>query len=92
VGYEGACWLADRGVVVIGADNEGVEHLTFTPDDLKNPIPVHIEMLVERGVYLLEMVYLEELAKEKTYEFLFLCLSPKTRGTTGAFVRPVAVL
>jgi kynurenine formamidase len=92
LGYEAACWLADRGVVVIGADNEGVEHLTFTAADLENPIPVHTEMLVERGVYLLEMVYLEELAKEKTYEFLFLCLSPKTRGTTGAFVRPVAVL
>lgn len=92
IGYEAACWLADRDVVLLGADNEGVEHLTFTEADLANPIPVHVEMLVERGVYLLEMVYLEELAKERTYEFLFLCLSPKTRGTTGSFVRPIAVL
>jgi kynurenine formamidase len=49
-------------------------------------------MLVERGVYLLEMVYLEELASEKVYEFLFICLPPKTTGTSGAFTRPVAVL
>jgi kynurenine formamidase len=92
LGFEAACWLADQGVVLLAADNEGVEHLTFRDEDLANPIPIHVEMLVERGVHLLEMVYLEELVKEETYEFLFLCLSPKTRGTTGAFVRPVAIL
>lgn len=92
IGIEAASWLADQEIVLIGADNEGVEHLTFREEDLTNPIPVHIEMLVQRGIYLLEMVYLEELVKERKYEFLFLCLTPKTRGTTGAFLRPVAIL
>jgi kynurenine formamidase len=91
IGGEAAGWLADRGAVLLGADNEGVEQLVLEePTDAK-PLPVHVEMLIERGVYLLEMANLEELSQDEVYEFLFVCSAPRTRGTTGAYARPLAI-
>jgi kynurenine formamidase len=78
--------------VLLGADNEGVEQLLLTEPTDEKPLPVHTEMLIERGVYLLEMANLEELARDKIYEFLFLCSGARTRGTTGSYVRPLAIV
>ena len=92
VGAEAANWIADEGAVLLGADNEGVEQLVLeAPTDTK-PLPVHVAMLIERGVYLLEMANLEELSQDGVYEFLFVCSAPRTRGTTGAYARPLAIV
>jgi kynurenine formamidase len=53
--------------------------------------PVHVELIVERGIYLIEWVGLEELATASVSEFLFICLPLKIKGATGSLVRPVAV-
>jgi kynurenine formamidase len=91
IGIEASRWLADQGIVLLGADNEGVENLIVTGAPTSKPIPVHVELLIERGVYLLEMAYLEALSRDRVYEFLFVCSAPRTRGTTGAFARPLAL-
>jgi kynurenine formamidase len=57
-----------------------------------NPHPVHIALLVERGIFILEMVNCEELAREQVWEFCFMCLPLSIRGATGSMVRPVAVV
>ena len=54
--------------------------------------PVHVHMLVEKGIHLLEIADLEELGRTRTYEFLFVALPLKIRGGTGSPVRPVAIV
>ncbi|WP_051208056.1 cyclase family protein [Propionicicella superfundia] len=83
-------YAADHGAVVLGADQGTVE--ADPSPDLNNPHPVHIEMLVERGIHLLENAYLDDLARDKVTEFLFVCLPLRIRGATGSWVRPVAIV
>jgi kynurenine formamidase len=74
---------------VIGGDNEAVEVMPSVIED--NPHPVHMRVLIEAGVHLLENLTLEALGEDRAYEFLFIALPPKIRGATGSFVRPVAI-
>jgi kynurenine formamidase len=55
-------------------------------------MPVHIHCLVEKGVHLLEVVNLEELARAGIFEFLLVVVPLKIRGGTGSPVRPLAVV
>jgi kynurenine formamidase len=90
IDLEAAHWLAERGVIAVGADTEGVEQLpTCHPT---NPQPVHSYLLVERGILLLELVYLEGLAADRVSSFLFIALPTKIKGATGAFIDPIAVV
>jgi kynurenine formamidase len=85
---EGAKWATDQGAFCIGSDNFAVEYIP-SPG---NTMPVHIHCLVERGVHLLEVVNLEELARAKTSEFLLVMVPLKIRGGTASPVRPLAVV
>ncbi len=85
---EAAKWATDRGVFCLGSDNFAVEHVP-SPG---NTMPVHIHCLVERGVHLLEVVNLEELARARTYEFLLVMVPLKIRGGTASPVRPLAIV
>src|SRR4029079_10694128 len=92
VGIDASNWIGDQGAVLLGADNEGVEQLVLEESVDTKPLPVHVAMLIERGVYLMEMANLEELSQDGVYEFLFVCSAPRTRGTTGAYARPLAIV
>ena len=54
-------------------------------------LPGHVLLLVRAGIYILESVFLEELAAEGVREFAFVCLPLKLRGGTGSPVRPIAL-
>jgi kynurenine formamidase len=88
VGVEAALWLYERGMAILGSDTSATEPFPF-PDPERT---VHRAMLIERGVYLVEILRLDELAEARAYEFLFVCLPLKIRGATGSWVRPVAVV
>jgi kynurenine formamidase len=80
-------WLAARGVSVIGADNMTVE--VEAPDAPE--LPVHAFAIVEKGIYLLENLFLEELAKIESREGLVVIAPLRLVGATGAPVRPIAL-
>ena len=82
---QSAAWLIDNGAVLLGADNMGVEKFPMAKDS------VHTYVFAERGVCLLEVVWLEDLAKDRVYEFAFIAAPIKLRGATGAPVRPLAL-
>jgi len=82
---ESAAWLVDHGAVLIGADNMGVEKFPMAKES------VHTYAFAERGVCLLELVWLEDLAKDKVYEFAFITAPIKLRGATGSPTRPLAL-
>jgi kynurenine formamidase len=85
-----ARWLAEQGVVAVGADTESVEEVPSSDPD--NPHPVHSFLLVERGIHLIELLDLERLAADRVYCFLFVALPIKIRGATGSFIDPIAVI
>ena len=86
-------WLLERGVIATGTDTETYE-VQPAPDrgTPANPQPVHVRLLIENGIYLMESLYLEELARERVYEFLFVALPLKIRGATGSMIDPLAVV
>jgi regulator of RNase E activity RraA/kynurenine formamidase len=88
IGVDAALWLFERGMAVLGSDTSATEPYPFPDPDNT----VHRAMLVERGVFLAEILCLDELADAGAYEFLFVCLPLKFHGGTGSWVRPVAVV
>lgn len=87
-----ARWLAERGVHATGSDTETYEvQPAPDPGAPSNPQPVHTHLLIEHGVYIMESLDLEELARAGAYEFLFVALPLKIRGATGSMIDPVAV-
>jgi kynurenine formamidase len=88
-----ARWLLERGVVATGTDTETYEvQPTPDPGPTGNPQPVHTLLLIENGMYLMESLDLEELARQRVYEFCFVALPLKIRGATGSMIDPVAIV
>ena len=87
---EAAQWLVEgQRTMVVGADNFGVE--SFPSKDPENFVPVHSYLQAERGVSLLEAMWLEDLSKDQVYEFLFIASPLKLRGGTASPLRPLAI-
>jgi kynurenine formamidase len=82
---EGARWLSARGIFAAGSDTAPFEKMPAAE------MPVHVHLLVESGIHIIECLNLEELAEARVYEFLFVGMPLKIRGATGAPIRPVAV-
>ena len=88
-----ARWLLERGIVATGTDTETYEvQPAPDPGPTGNPQPVHTLLLIDHGIYLMESLDLEELAREKVYEFAFIALPLKIRGATASMVDPVAAI
>ncbi len=47
---------------------------------------------IRHGIYIIENLFLKELAQDRSYEFTFVCLPLKMRGATGSPVRPIAMV
>jgi len=82
----GAQWLSARGIYAAGSDTVAFEKV---PDPA---MPVHVHLLVERGIHIIECLNLEELASAALKEFLFVALPLKLEGATGSPIRPIAVV
>lgn len=89
-GLAAAHWLTERGVFAVGSDTAAFERLPSPRMD------VHVHLLVERGVHIIENLMLEDLAEElresQSNEFALLAAPLKLEGATGAPIRPLALL
>jgi kynurenine formamidase len=90
VGEPGALWLADRGAHAVGADTIAFECLH--PGAGHSVLPAHRVLLVERGIYIIEAMALEQLASDAVHEFAFVLSPLPIFGATGSPVRPLAVV
>jgi kynurenine formamidase len=81
---EGARWLSSLGIFAAGSDTVAFEK---SPD---SAMPVHMHLLVESGIHIIEVLNLEEMARDGVSEFLFVAAPMNIRGATGAPVRPLA--
>jgi len=89
LGVEGAAWLAEQGVVAVGADTWGLEVIPFeTEGEL---FPVHQTLLARNGVYILENMVTDALAADGVSEFYFVLGVPRLEGTVQSVINPVAI-
>ncbi len=89
LGVEGAQYLADQGVVAVGADSWALEVVPFEKET--RPFDVHLTLLAKNGVYILENMVTHELAKDGVTEFFFSVGVPRMEGTVQAIINPVAI-
>ena len=84
-----ARWLCERKIVMVGADTWATE--VIPPEDADRPFEVHQELLVRHGIYNLENLDLDGLARDKVYEFAFIFAPLPIKGATGSPGNPIAV-
>ncbi len=80
-----AAWLGDQGIRVTGAD-------TFAYDRRPSAMPAHVELMVKRGINIIENLRLDDLAATGASEFIFCALPLRIKGGTGSPIRPIALL
>ena len=85
-------WVAQRGVVAVGADNPAWDVPGMKDPDLGCMLPGHLILLARRGIYIIENLNLDELAAAGYHRFDFVCTPLKIVGATGSPVRPLAII
>jgi kynurenine formamidase len=90
VSMSGSEWLLAHKPLAVGADNVAFE---CAPSGVEgSPQPVHVHLIHQNGIPILEWVNCEQLAADEVYEFAFICLPLSVIGATGSLVRPVAIV
>src|SRR4051812_7070668 len=96
VGVKGAQWLIKRGARVVGNDTLTFEvrpPLASPPDvPLFQVFPVHMLVIADNGINIIENYFLDEIAAAKEYEFLLVVPPLKIRGGTGSALRSFALV
>jgi kynurenine formamidase len=92
VSKSGTLWAAERGVAAVGADN-----MAWDVPDERDPetgatLFAHLYLLPQKGIYIIENVNLEELARDRCYSFAFVGIPLKFQGATGSPLRPLALV
>ena len=85
-----ARWLAERKIRATGSDT--IPYEWHAPGAGLARLPVHVLMLVDHGIHLIEVMQLEDLARDRVYEFLFVAAPLRMVGATGSPVRPLAIV
>ena len=85
-----ACeYLAERGIILTGADTWAVE--AVPGENADKPFECHIQMQTRRGIWNLENLDLTRLVEDGVGEFLFVWSPLKMQGATGSPGNPVAL-
>jgi kynurenine formamidase len=85
---DGAEWLSERGIIAAGSDTMNLEHKVAGVVSLQ----VHLHFLFETGIYIMESMNLEVLARDGVSDFTFVASPLRIRGGTGSPLRPLAVV
>ncbi len=81
--------VEDNGAMIVGADNLSFEAFPSELDD--DYVPLHTYMLAQQGAPIIELAWLEELARDGIHEFAFIAGPLKLRGADAAPLRPIAI-
>lgn len=87
---DAAVFLADLGVRAVGSDTIATDRVLAGHDH--SSLPAHEVLLTQRGIHIIEVLNLEDLAATRATEFLFIAIPLKITGATGSPIRPIAVL
>jgi kynurenine formamidase len=89
IGIAAGEWLAKANPILVGSDNWGIEVRPHPNKDLA--FPVHQILVTTHGIFLLENLDLDALARDKVSEFALVVLPLKIKGGTGSTVAPIAM-
>jgi hypothetical protein len=89
LGVQGARYLANLGVAMVGSDTWGLEVIPF--ENAGQVFHVHQILLAEFGVFILENVVAEQAIKDKVYEGMITVAPHRTTGTVQAIVNPTFI-
>ena len=91
----GAKFLIDHGARVVGDDTLTFEmrppFINFGTPNVQ-VFPVHMQLIADSGIYIIENLNLEELADAKAYEFVVVVPPLKVLGGTGSALRAFALV
>ncbi len=85
---DAARFMDEHDITAVGADNSAVEVLG-RPGDVF--LGGHVELLVKRGIHLVEHLMLKEMADDECYESLFIVAPLPVVGAAGSPVNPIAI-
>jgi kynurenine formamidase len=88
-GVQGGTWLADIEPGALGSDTIAFERIP--PAEALPTLPVHTLLLVERGIHIIEILALEEIAAAGVRVFTFVLSPLRIVGATGSPARPLAI-
>lgn len=86
VDLSGAHWLSERGIRATGADTIAYEKFP------SHGLEVHVHLIRERGIHIMEALDLRGLSTDRVDEFFFFAAPLRIRGGTGSPIRPLAVV
>lgn len=92
VSKSGTLWAAERGVKAVGADNMAWDVPGERDEETGATLFAHVYLLPQKGIYILENLMLEELARDRRWEFAFVGVPLKLQGATGSPLRPLALV
>ncbi|HLJ92502.1 MAG TPA: cyclase family protein [Gemmataceae bacterium] len=92
VSKAGTIWAAERGVVAVGADNMAWDVPDERDPDTGSTLFAHAYLLPQKGIYIMENLNLEELARAHCHVFAFIGIPLKFTGATGSPLRPLALV
>ena len=86
---DAAKWLAeDKGAMLIGGDELSLEQYEYGRPDLT--VPVHNYLLTQRGLAIVQVDNLDQLAADGVYEFAVIAAPLRTGGAAALQFRPLA--
>jgi kynurenine formamidase len=89
IGLGAGQYLIEQKIVMTCSDNWGIEVVPNPDSSLA--FPVHQLFIPKHGIYNLENVVTEELARDKVYEFAFIFTPLRLKGATGSPGNPIAI-
>jgi kynurenine formamidase len=92
IARSGTLWAAGHGVCAVGADNMAWDAPGERDPETGATLFGHVYLLPQKGIYIIENLFLEELSRDRCYSFAFIGLPLKLRGATGSPLRPLALV
>ena len=89
LGRDGARYLAEKEVAMIGTDTWAFEVVPFEKGS--GIFEVHQILIPMNGIHILENIDTEELVKDQAWEFLFTLGAARITGGVQAIINPIAI-
>ncbi|MEF8807488.1 cyclase family protein [Natronomonas sp.] len=88
-------WVHDHDIAAVGADNVAIERVTQRIDGETYVLPLHGAFLRNLGLPLVEMLWLDDLARacadDEVYDFLFTAAPLHVQRATGGPLNPLVL-
>ena len=90
IGMDAVSWIVENRIAMTGADTWS--YGAVPGEDSQRPFLVAQTLNAKHGLFIMENLDTGLLAVEQVYEFMFVLTHYKTRGSTAAWISPIAVI